>query len=233
MRIVRFAILFSMLALLCFGGTALAKESAPTGRIEGTLRLKEGSNAGVEVTAIETATGQPYFTKTDEKGRFRFSELPEGEVTVFSTGGWYSPVSVTGMVGGGRVWQPELFLQELRPIPLGMGLFSRKPVMNLPDVKVFLNEQLSKTSGRSLGKIREGMSFIAGFQNSEQLKRLASLFELVLNRERAISQADIENKIPQTREFLEKRAEKRAVQEFELLLKAFVWAVEHPAKDAQ
>jgi hypothetical protein len=122
MRTVRFAILFSMLALLCFGGTALAQESARTGCIEGTVRLKEGSNAGVEVTAIETATGQPYFTKTDEKGRFRFSELPPGEFQVFTATERFYPVWETGMVNIETPWQPELLIERRMRLKTPNGL---------------------------------------------------------------------------------------------------------------
>jgi hypothetical protein len=108
MRAARFVVLFSLVAVLCLGGGVRAQEPVRTGSIEGTVQSKEGSNAGVEVTAIETATGQAYFRKTNEQGRFRFSGLPPGEFQVFAAAEGFYPVWETGTVDVETPWRPEL-----------------------------------------------------------------------------------------------------------------------------
>ncbi len=111
MRAARFAALFSLVAVLYFGGIVRAQEPAWTGSIEGTVRVKEASNAAVEVTAIEADTGRPYFTKTDERGRFRFTGLPAGEFQVFAATEGFYPVWETGTVDVETPWRPELLLK--------------------------------------------------------------------------------------------------------------------------
>lgn len=125
MRAARFAALFSLMAVLYFGGIVRAQEPVRTGSIEGTVRVKDAFNAGVEVTAIEADTGRPYFTKTDERGRFRFSGLPPGEFQVFAAAEGFYPVWEVGTVEAETTWRPELSTETRVRLRRSVGLTSR------------------------------------------------------------------------------------------------------------
>jgi hypothetical protein len=167
MRAVRLAVLFSLVAVLCFGGVVRAQEPARTGSIEGTVWVKDAPNAAVEVTAIEADSGRPYFTKTDDKGRFRFSGLPPGEFQVFAAAEGFCPVWETGGVSHEVTWQPELFLERVA------GKACERGTVFLPTTGM---EPFRKASAVCLGKVK---SVDAQFGNSDHFYQVYDLTVVV------------------------------------------------------
>lgn len=168
MRIFQSFGLFLLFAVVYFGGTVCAQEPAWAGRIEGSVRVKTGSSAALEVTAIEVITGRPHFTKTDEKGRFRFSGLSPGDFQVFAASSRFFPVWEAGTVDENVVWQPELFLEV--PLFRSLPVVSRR---QLPPLESFRN-----ASAICLGTIE----FVKPLPKDPENKQLEAVQLTVFNR---------------------------------------------------